>query len=129
MEEVYEQFSKWLKDPIIETERETKRELDQRDLAVLEFAGSLLKRTLSESFAGMPLNEGGISTTNAEENFNKKDKVILNARSLSLELARQKHRLAAQLVGIGFLLLLFKSRLCKSTTLYDMQKYVQYVII
>ncbi|KAF5270474.1 hypothetical protein FQA39_LY08352 [Lamprigera yunnana] len=100
LEEVYEQFSKWLKDPILQTERETKRVLDQRDMAVLEFAGSLLKRTLSESFAGVQLTDGclnSISNDVGEEGINK-NKLILNARSLSLELARQKHRLAAQLL-------------------------------
>ncbi|KAF5269267.1 hypothetical protein FQR65_LT02568 [Abscondita terminalis] len=62
LEEVYEQFSKWLKDPILETDKETKRVLDQRDMAVLEFAGSLLKRTLSESFAGVQLTDGCLNS-------------------------------------------------------------------
>lgn len=101
LEEVYEQFSKWLKDPILETDKETKRVLDQRDMAVLEFAGSLLKRTLSESFAGVELTEGclnSISSNADDQSLVNKSKIILNARSLSLELARQRHRLAAQLL-------------------------------
>ncbi|KRT79940.1 hypothetical protein AMK59_6474, partial [Oryctes borbonicus] len=99
LEEVYEQFSKWLQNPVIETEKGTKKELDARDLAVVQFAGSLLKRTLSESFAGVPLTEGGCENTLGviSSGANKKNKLILNAKSMSLELARQKHRLAAQL--------------------------------
>lgn len=59
LEEVYEQFSKWLDDPII---KENVEKLDPRDEAVLNFANSLLKRTLSESFVGVPLTEGCISS-------------------------------------------------------------------
>ncbi|KAI4465851.1 poly adp-ribose glycohydrolase [Holotrichia oblita] len=99
LEEVYEQFSKWLEHPVIEVEKGTKKELDGRDLAVVQFAGSLLKRTLSETFAGVPLTEGGCENTLGviSSGANKKNKLILNAKSMSLELARQKHRLAAQL--------------------------------
>ncbi|KAK9703626.1 Poly (ADP-ribose) glycohydrolase (PARG) [Popillia japonica] len=101
LEEVYEQFSKWLEHPVIEVEKETKKELDGRDLAVVQFAGSLLKRTLSETFAGVPLTEGGCENTLGviSSGANKKNKLILNAKSMSLELARQKHRLAAQLLS------------------------------
>lgn len=106
LEEVYEQFSRWLEDPILQTndEEDAKRELDARDMAVVRFAGALLKRTLSESFAGVPLTDGCVNTTNVDETnnqdyLNKKNKNILSARSLSLELARQKHKLAAQLVS------------------------------
>lgn len=60
LEEVYEQFSKWLDDPII---KENVEKLDPRDEAVLSFASSLLKRTLSESFVGVPLTDGCISST------------------------------------------------------------------
>lgn len=59
LEEVYEQFSKWLEDPIM---KENMDKLDPRDEAVLNFASSLLKRTLSESFVGVPLTEGCISS-------------------------------------------------------------------
>lgn len=129
LEEVYEQFSKWLDDPIL---KDNMKSLDPRDEAVLNFASSLLKRTLSESFVGVPLTEGCITSTckqmrftaqneskkmmnwlwifwnagiPAEENSlhsyqnKQKNRQIINARSLSLELAKQKHRLAAQLVS------------------------------
>lgn len=91
-------------DPILETDKGTKKQLDGRDLAVVRFAGSLLKRTLSESFAGVPvpLTEGCEHPPECgddEFSSNKKNKLVLNAKSLSLELARHKHRLAAQLVS------------------------------
>lgn len=86
---------------------DSKRELDARELAVVRFAGALLKRTLSESFAGVPLTDGCVNSTacnadetNMQDYVNRKSKLVLSARSLSLELARQKHKLAAQLVGI-----------------------------
>lgn len=60
LEEVYEQFSKWLDDPIL---KDNIKALDPRDEAVLNFASSLLKRTLSESFVGVPLTEGCITST------------------------------------------------------------------
>lgn len=81
-----------------------KKELDNRELAVVKFAGSLLKRTLSESFAGVPVpltEEIGGGGSNSKSNQGKsqsRSKLVLNAKSLSLELARHKHRLAAQLV-------------------------------
>ncbi|XP_063903078.1 uncharacterized protein LOC135122663 isoform X2 [Zophobas morio] len=102
LEEVYEQFSRWLQNPILETDKGTKKELEGRELAVVQFAGSLLKRTLSESFAGVPvpLAESADSSRNPEDyNTNKKSKLVLSAKSLSLELARQKHKLAAQLIS------------------------------
>lgn len=40
LEEVYEQFSRWLENPILETEKGTKRELDAREMAVVKFAGT-----------------------------------------------------------------------------------------
>lgn len=70
---------------------------------MVQFAGSLLKRTLSESFAGVPvpLTEACSSSSGCEIDFksNPKNKLVLNAKSLSLELAKHKHRLAAQLVS------------------------------
>lgn len=99
---MYQQFSKWLDNPILETDKGTKRELDSRELAVVRFAGSLLKRTLSESFAGVPLSSEDLAVTpdvNEDYEVPKKNKLVLNAKSLSLELARHKHRLAAQLVS------------------------------
>lgn len=82
--------------PVLETDKGIKKELDARDLAVVKFAGSILKRTLSESFAGIqvPLAENSSN----QDYKTKKNKLVLNSKSLSLELARQKHRLAAQLV-------------------------------
>lgn len=107
LEEVYEQFSKWLDDPII---KENVGKLEPRDEAVLSFASSLLKRTLSESFVGIPLTDGCLTSTciPAEENSlqnyqdKQKNRQIINARSLSLEVAKHKHRLAAQLVSKMF---------------------------
>ncbi|XP_055326959.1 uncharacterized protein LOC129580499 isoform X2 [Sitodiplosis mosellana] len=104
LEEVYEQFSKWLDDPII---KENVDKLDPRDEAVLNFASGLLKRTLSESFVGVPLTEGCISSAcipaeeNSMQNYQDKQKnrQILSARSQSLEVAKHKHRLAAQLIA------------------------------
>lgn len=60
LEDVYDQFSKWIEDPII---KDNMKALDPRDEAVLNFANSLLKRTLSESFVGVPLTEGCITST------------------------------------------------------------------
>ena len=77
------------------------RELDSRDEALLQFASSLLKRTLSESFVGVPITEDGLSNSDdsgMQEDI-QKQKIILNARSLSLELAKHKHKIAAQLVS------------------------------
>lgn len=80
LEEVYEQFAKyiqilvhyyykfkiylylhrWLDGDAALNENGNK--LDSRDEAILSFANSLLKRTLSESFVGVPLTEGSLST-------------------------------------------------------------------
>ncbi|XP_061710727.1 uncharacterized protein LOC133520355 isoform X2 [Cydia pomonella] len=106
LEEVYEQFNNWLNDPIIDNEGgEHKREMDSRDLAVIRFAGSLLKRTLSESVAGGP-GAGAAGEAEAAELYPRDGRdraaprrLALAARSLSLELARHRHRLAAQLLS------------------------------
>lgn len=124
MEEVYEQFSKWLDDPIL---KDNVTNLDARDEAVLRFASTLLKRTLSESFVGVPLTDGCLASNcksfaqgfisviqtlmkyckiagiPAEENRmqtyqKRKNREIVNTRSLSLELTKHQHRLASQLV-------------------------------
>ncbi|KAL1132149.1 hypothetical protein AAG570_010106 [Ranatra chinensis] len=88
LEIVYEQLGKWLdEDDTLPPGAET---LEMREKAVVQFAGNLLKRTLSESFVGIPLGE--------EELPEKSVKVA--ARSLSLELARHKNKLAAQLVSV-----------------------------
>ncbi|CAH0406054.1 unnamed protein product [Chilo suppressalis] len=106
LEEVYEQFNQWLNDPIVEsTSGEHKaRELDSRDLAVIRFAGSLLKRTLSESMACDLPGVGSEGAAEAAELYGRDGRdraaprrLALAARSLSLELARHRHRLAAQL--------------------------------
>ncbi|XP_015179395.1 PREDICTED: uncharacterized protein LOC107067927 isoform X5 [Polistes dominula] len=89
LEEVYEQLSKWLEDPIAADEN---RELDARDRAVVRFAGSLLKRALSESFAGVPLQEGEPQPFIDSTDINQGHKLASAVRSLSLELARQKSR-------------------------------------
>lgn len=100
LEEVYEKFAKWLEEPI---SSDKPKKLDARDEAVLRFANSLLKRTLSESFVGIPFTEDGLAGDKGTEgtvirsNGSQKDKVVLNVRSLSLELAKHKHKLAAQL--------------------------------
>ncbi|XP_058823675.1 uncharacterized protein LOC131684645 isoform X2 [Topomyia yanbarensis] len=100
LEEVYEKFAKWLEEPI---SSDKPKKLDARDEAVLRFANSLLKRTLSESFVGIPLTDDGLTEdkcvdgTVITSNGNQKSKVVLNVRSLSLELAKHKHKLAAQL--------------------------------
>lgn len=74
-------------------------------LSIYRFAGSLLKRTLSESMA-MGTNVGAASAAEAAELYGRDTsnrtgsrRLALAARSLSLELARQRHRLAAQLVN------------------------------
>ena len=97
LEELYEQYSRWLDDV------DGHRELDARDIAVVRFAGSLLKRTLSDSFAGVPLTEGQQGPLGQMETDRNRTKLALVARSLSLELARHKHRLTNQLVSCKIL--------------------------
>ncbi|GFG28940.1 hypothetical protein Cfor_00345 [Coptotermes formosanus] len=97
LEELYEQYSRWLDDV------DENRELDARDIAVVRFAGSLLKRTLSDSFAGVPLTEGQQGPLGQMETDRNRTKLALVARSLSLELARHKHRLTSQLVSCKLL--------------------------
>lgn len=93
---VYEQLGRWL-DEAGPVEEETDRQR-LRDVAVVQFAGSLLKRTLSESFVGVPLDTSDGETA-VEVGDTERHKLASAARSLSLELARQKHKLAAQLVS------------------------------
>ncbi|XP_058115923.1 uncharacterized protein LOC131288508 [Anopheles ziemanni] len=111
LEEVYEKFAKWLEDPI---STDKPKKLDARDEAVLKFANSLLKRTLSESFVGIPFTEECLTSGNGTAGdmggtrlavgagggtagLGQKEKILLHVRSLSLELAKHKHKLAAQL--------------------------------
>ncbi|XP_043480627.1 uncharacterized protein LOC122510220 isoform X2 [Leptopilina heterotoma] len=89
LEEVYEQLSKWLEEP---GEADENREMDPRDQAVVRFAGSLLKRALSESFAGVPVQEGEPQPLIDSTDAHQRHKLALAVRSLSLELARQKNK-------------------------------------
>lgn len=92
LEAVYEQLSKWLdEDGSILTESECTKAIRER--AVIQFAGNLLKRTLSESFVGVPVGDG------IQMDVLPTRTVKTAARSLSLELARHKSKLAAQLVS------------------------------
>ena len=68
------------------------REMDARDRAVVRFAGSLLKRALSESFAGVPVQEGEPQPLIDSSDAHQRHKLALAVRSLSLELARHKNR-------------------------------------
>lgn len=54
---------------------------------------------------------------NASEDFeNKKNRLILGSRSWSLELSKQKHRIAAQLVSICVLFLFLICNLTDTKT-------------
>lgn len=88
VDEIYDQISKWLKEP--DSTRKPK---------VIKFAESLLKRTLSESYLGEQIEEDINIDEDANSNSNKKHKMISNFRSLSLEISRHKSLLAAQLVS------------------------------
>lgn len=100
LEGVYEQLGQWLDEVSVPLEGEMDHQ-KLRDVAVVQFAGSLLKRTLSESFVGVPLDRDEYCDPSECENKSVA-KLAIAARSLSLELARHKHRLAAQLVSHHF---------------------------
>ena len=96
---MYEQLSKWLDEPIVvgiggggDGGDGAPREQDPRDRAVVTFASSLLKRALSESFAGVPVQEGEPQPLFDTNDTHQRHKLQLAVRSLSLELARQKSR-------------------------------------
>lgn len=93
---------RWLNDPLDNKDRK----LDSRDKAVLKFADSLLKRALSESFLGEPIEEAGLEeiadVDDTALTAQQKRKMIANFRSLSMEVAKHKHMLAAQLVSLSF---------------------------
>ncbi|KAL7033760.1 hypothetical protein ACKWTF_007714 [Chironomus riparius] len=95
VEEIYDQLSKWLNDPLDSRDRK----LDSRDKAVLKFADSLLKRALSESFVDDTTLDD--LTTDSEEFGNlsvqQKRKMVKNFRSLSLEVAKYKNQLSSSL--------------------------------
>ncbi|XP_054271486.1 uncharacterized protein LOC128992101 [Macrosteles quadrilineatus] len=99
LEDVYEQLGRWLDEAGDYADGECDRQR-LRDVAVVQFAGSLLKRTLSESFVGVPLETGGEQGEPDDSETKQKMKLAMAARSLSLELARHKHKLAAQLVSL-----------------------------
>jgi len=102
VEEIYDQLSKWLNDPLDSRDRK----LDSRDKAVLKFADSLLKRALSESFVADTTLED--LTTDSEEFGNlsvqQKRKMVKNFRSLSLEVAKYKNQLSSQMVSLMILI-------------------------
>jgi len=103
-------LSKWLEDPIVADES---RELDARDRAVVRFAGSLLKRALSESFAGVPVQEGEPQPFIDANDVNQQHKLALAVRSLSLELARQKNRRQQSVSRNKFLQICQRNRIRK----------------
>lgn len=80
--------------------------MDARDRAVVQFAGSLLRRALSESFAGVPVQEGEPQPLMGPNDVQQKHKLALAVRSLSLELARQRNK-RQQSVRNLFLLLFY----------------------
>ena len=94
--EIYDQLAKWLNDPLDCKDRK----LDSRDKAVLKYADSLLKRALSESFLGEPIDVDALNDLSEDNDISlpQKRKMISNFRSLSLEVAKHKNLLASQLV-------------------------------
>jgi poly(ADP-ribose) glycohydrolase len=105
LDNIYDQLSTWLNDPLDLDNRD--RKLDARDKAVLKFADSLLKRALSESFIGEPIDETTLENIEASggEDYSslttqQKRKIIRNFRSLSLEVAKHKNLLANAMVGV-----------------------------
>lgn len=103
IDNIYDQLSKWLNDPLDNRDRK----LDARDKAVQKFADSLLKRALSESFLGEPIDETileNIETSGEEYNSlttQQKRKIIHNFRSLSLEVAKHKNIFTNAMVSIA----------------------------
>lgn len=97
LEEIYDQLTKWLNDPL-----DKGRKPDSRDKAVLKFADSLLKRALSESFLGELIDDASLESIPSDDDMalsiQQKRKMISNFRSLSLEVAKHKNLLASQLV-------------------------------
>lgn len=102
LEEIYDQLAKWLNDPLDCKDRQ----LDTRDKAVLKFAQTLLKRALSESFLGEPIDKNSFDDMSQDNDasltLQQKRKMISNFRSLSLEVAKHKNLLASQLVRKNF---------------------------
>lgn len=99
IEEIYDQLAKWLNDPLDSKDRQ----LDTRDKAVFQFAQTLLKRALSESFLGEQIDGSSLDDDGeATLTLQQKRKMISNFRSLSLEVAKHKNLLASQLVRRNF---------------------------
>ncbi|XP_052121802.1 uncharacterized protein LOC113212013 isoform X1 [Frankliniella occidentalis] len=112
LEDAYEQFANLVEDQRSSSgSSEMEGRVDGRDVAVAQFASRLLKRTLSDSFAGVQLGDehepqprkptllagGSFGATDGGKQRHLKLAHI--ARSMSLELAKHKHRLASQLVS------------------------------
>lgn len=101
LDNIYDQLDKWLNDPLDSRDRK----LDARDKAVLKIADSLLKRALSESFLGEPIDENILEDmATSTEDYNtlttqQKRKIIRNFRSLSLEVAKHKNLLTSSMVS------------------------------
>lgn len=94
-DEIYDELSKWLKEP--DSNRKPK---------LKKFAESLLKRTLSESYLGEQIEEEediNVDDENANSNQRRRQKMISNFRSLSLEISRHRSLLAAQLVSANWM--------------------------
>ncbi|BES95528.1 Poly (ADP-ribose) glycohydrolase (PARG) [Nesidiocoris tenuis] len=88
---IYEQLGRWLDEDCPVPQDVDLKEL--REKAVIQFAGNLLKRTLSESFVGVSVTDG------VQEEIPVKN-IKVAARSLSLELARHRNKLTAQLASV-----------------------------
>jgi hypothetical protein len=92
----FKSSNRWLNDPV----DNKNRKLDDRDIAIVKYAHSLLKRTLSESYAGIPESELPNLSPTEDSNLQwKRNKLIATFRSLSLELAKQNHKIATQSVS------------------------------
>lgn len=107
LEELCDQYHRWLgSDADADAQAAAEASAEKaRDLAVMRFASSLLKRTLSDSFAGaVPAAVAGAAAEAAaggdDGDAPPRLRLAAVARSLSLELARHNHRLAAQLVSL-----------------------------
>ncbi|KAG5680221.1 hypothetical protein PVAND_009745 [Polypedilum vanderplanki] len=99
LEEIYDHLSQWLNDPLDSRDRK----IGSRDKAVLKFADSLLKRALSESHLGEPIDDTVLeNSTLFKEHGNistqQKRKMIKNFRSLSLEIAKYKNIISSQIL-------------------------------
>ena len=92
MDELYDQFSHWLDDPNGDSAAQTAG----RNAAVFRFAHSLLKRTLSDSFASVAMNIEQLSNK-SDIIKSKKSNIGVPKRSWSLAEHVGDERLALQL--------------------------------